>query len=255
MGALWQLLRKDLLAQRWAMGILLFLTVAWHIFLWSKVGTWPQGIALALGLIPFGFILLWIFWVSLQIYRREWSEDTVYFLMALPKPSWLVMGVKLLTVIVCAFVSVGAMIASYLLFLNSEVEAAKALVAQHYTGPLYLGNLINGGALMFLFFVLFVILIQFSYICSRMVNRFRGLVTMWVFVISLRLGGILASIFEPAFRWLPPVTFSIPGVVVGATAPPNRLLFSSGLFAACFLVGIGFFALGNWLWENQIQVA
>ena len=79
MSALWQLLRKDLLSLRWAMGVLLFLTFTWHIFLYSRVGVWPREVTLALGLIPFSFIQLWVLWISFQIYRTEWSEDTAIF--------------------------------------------------------------------------------------------------------------------------------------------------------------------------------
>ena len=39
MKAFWQLLRKDLLAQRWAVGILLGLSFV-YLLLYSKIGIW-----------------------------------------------------------------------------------------------------------------------------------------------------------------------------------------------------------------------
>lgn len=254
MSALWQLLRKDLLSQRWAMGVLLFLTFTWHIFLYSRVGVWPREVTLALGLIPFFFTQLWVLWISFQTYRTEWSEDTAYFLLSAPISSWLITGVKLLTVVLYTLFGVGTILASYLLFLRADLATVWDTAAVYLSSGWYKRDLMNGGLLLFLTLVSSVMLMHFAYICSRMANRFRGLVVIWVLVVSQWLCGRIAALIEPILRWLPSFSIDIPMIESFNYVAIHEIKISSAIFGGYVLAVFGLFALANWLWEKHIEI-
>ena len=254
MKAFWQLLRKELLAQRWAVGILLGLSFVWHLLLYSKIGIWYSQAILSLGLIPFFFIHLWILWISIQLYRTEWAEDTAYLLLSLPVSSWLITGVKLLTVVLYTCFSLLVIAASYFTFFRGEIISAIQPYLMYLETGWYKRDLINIGLILFIFFVGSIMLIHFSYICSRMVNRLRGLVLIWVFLLSNWVCSQLANLIEPLLNWLPTFGVDLPYVEFGNLMLREYRIPSSP-FVSYILVVFGLFALGNWLWEKQIELA
>lgn len=255
MKAFWQLLRKDLLSQRWAMGILLVLTLGWHIFLSTKVGVWYREATLMLGLIPFSFIQLWVIWISFQIYRTEWSEDTAYLLLSLPVSSWMITGVKLLTVVLCTLFGVLVMLGSYLIFLKADIKPVWEIVYPYLATGWYKRNLINLGVLSLFYFIGSVILMHFAYLCSRMVNRFRGLVVIWVLLVSTWLTTKIAAILKPLLRWLPSIGMDIPLIENSLIQEIREFKIPAGPFVGQLLAVIALLVLANWLWEKQIEIA
>lgn len=96
-----RLLRKDLEAIRWSLGIICGVIFGLQVFLRVKLtGGWPEDLVALLLLMPVMFLPFWLLWQSFQGLRSEWREDTVYTLLSLPVAGWQITFSKLVSVLV-----------------------------------------------------------------------------------------------------------------------------------------------------------
>lgn len=204
MSRFFRLLRKDLEASRMPVGFLSGITIGIMIFVRMKIasGAWPAETTVAAVAIPLAFIPLWIFWQSFQTLRSEWREDTVYTLLVLPVPGWQVMLSKLISIWMEYTVLLAVTITGTLLFFGRMLENFwNALPSMSWV--------ISNGLIIYLFsltiLAFFIVFVQLSFVVSKMVGRFQGIVAIWVWVLSSWLVQKLGFILEPLFRWLPPL--------------------------------------------------
>lgn len=250
MRSFFQLLRKELFGLRWFIVPLVGLSVLWHLFLMTRIGLWDEGIVLGLGVMPFSFIPLWILITSFIVYRNEWNEDTIYFMLSLPVSPWKVTLTKLFSVVIGAVVGTGVVGLGFLsLLMRSSVEIF-SLVPSDWI--MYNGMLVIIFSLAVL--IAGVMVIQASFITSRMTNRLQGLVLLWILLIVSWLIPRLAMLIEPLLRWLPSIKI-IGGSISNGIFSTQNIWIPSGSILAPFVVVFGFFVLATWLWKNQIELA
>lgn len=249
-----KLLRKELFGLRWFIVPLVVLSVLWHLFLLTKIGVWEEGVALGLGALPISFIPLWILITSFSIYRTEWNENTIYFMMSLPVSAWKITLTKLLAVVIGAVAGVTVIgLGLISLVMNSSIELIGEVFSVVPTSWfVYNGMLVISFCLLML--IAGVMTIQASYIVSRMANRFHGLVLLWVFLIIAWLIPRLSVLIEPLLRWLPSVKI-IAGSVFDGVLTTQNIWIPLGPLVAPLLVAFSFFGLATWLWESQIELA
>lgn len=254
MGSFFQLLRKELFMLRWFIVPLTGLSILWHLFLMTKMGVWDEGLVIGLGLMPISFIPLWILITSFIVYRNEWNEDTIYFMLALPVNAWQVTLTKLLAVVIGAAVGTAVIgLGFFSVALRSSIDIIGELSLAPTGWIAYNGMLLIVFSLAML--IAGVMVIQASYIISRMANRLHGLVLIWIFLLISWLIPHLSILIEPLLRWLPSIK------VIGGSSSFNGVFTTQniwiplGLIIAPLLVVFGFFALATWLWQSQIELA
>ncbi len=204
MKRFWCLLKKDLEAMRWPVGIFAGVMTGIMVFVrFRVVGGLPGEIVPALTVaLPLGVLPFWLLWQSLQSLRSEWQEDTVYTLLSLPVPGWWITLSKLFRIwieytLILALVVVGNM----LLFSD---------VFRLALGDIPGSWIFRNGFLLYLFslavIAVFVILIQLVFVVSKLVGRFQGLVALWTGILTLWVMGAVTRLLEPLFRWVPPLS-------------------------------------------------
>lgn len=249
-----QLLRKELFTLRWYIVPLAGLSVLWHLFLMTRIGLWDEGIILGLGTIPFGFIPMWILITSFITYRNEWNEDTIYFMLALPINAWKVTLTKLLSVVIGAVVGTVVIGLGFLGLFGIISEG----IIGNYLNLVPNGWIAYNGMLAVIFgfasLVAGIMILQASYIVSRMANRLHGVVLLWIFFLVSWLIPRLSMLIEPLLRWLPSIKI-IGGSISNGVFATQNIWIPLGPILAPFLVTLGFFALATWLWQSQIELA
>ncbi len=199
-----RLLYKDLKLNRFFLIFLPVITGLWHVFLTSRPGLW-QGMppaAIPLAFLPLILLPFWALLVGFNSWRQEWREKTIFLLGTLP-----VSGIKLVTAKLLALLALVIII--LVVFIISLIVFIDMTIIQESIG---LNMFFIEGAkilLLFLFFITIIaVLTQWTYITSRLVERFSGLAAFLIFFISawgiVRAGALL----QPVFAWVPLITFS-----------------------------------------------
>ncbi len=248
-----QLIKKELRALRWYLGVLMFLTLGWHLFLATRVQRWPAELVFGLGWIPISFIPIWLLWISVQMYRSEWNQDTAYLLLSLPIPGWQITTSKFLVVMIAYVFSVVLFAASFFLALGGSIMQIVGDCLTLFPTIWYLRTGLNAFVLSVLLVSSATMLTHFSYISARMVKRFQGLVMVWILVLSVWLMERLGYVIEPLLRWVPWMTFEIGNYSQGMVHM-GEFQMSLAPILAPWLIVVALFALGTWLWETQIEI-
>lgn len=199
-----RLLRKDLEAMRWPVGIFAGIMAGIMVFVRLKVSRgWPLETVPALTvLLPLAVLPFWLLWQSLQSLRTEWREDTVYILLSLPVPGWWITLSKLLrTWIEYTFILVLLVAGNLLLFSD---------VFRMFLGDMSGQWLFRNALLLYLFslavIAVFVTIIQLVFVVSKMVGRLQGLVALWTGILALWVMGGVSRLLAPLFSWVPTVS-------------------------------------------------
>lgn len=200
-----RLLRKDLEASRWPLGILSGAIVGLLTFAWFRMP--PAGhvdweAAAFVMAIPFVFLPFWLLWQSFQSLRSEWREDTVYTLLVLPVPGWQILISKMLEICIEYTVLLLVSLGGGLILFHGHLEAL-LLILPRPSWLLWNGFILYLVSLAVL--AAFVSVIQLSFVVSKMVGRLQGLVALWVLILANWLVAKSGIILEPVFRWLPPL--------------------------------------------------
>lgn len=205
MGPFIRLLRKDLEASRWSVGIFSGVIIGLMVYTRLKIlaGTWPYG---ALGLLMIGpafLIPIWLLWQSFQTLRTEWREDTIYTLLTLPVSGWKILLAKLCAVSLEYTSLVIVSLAGFLLLFSFVLTEILQAVPS-------LGWLAWNGFLIYLvslsFLIGVVIFIQLSFIIGKMVGRFQTIISLWVLFLASWFVTTINRMLIPLLRWLPPLS-------------------------------------------------
>lgn len=248
-----KLVWKELKGSRLTVVVFIVLVVLWYVFLLTRVGVWPQSSITGMATLPFLLLPLWVIGSMLYMFHMEWSTNSIYLLLSLPVRGWKVLAAKLTAALVdMLLLGVVSFMSFWLMFgyqLWQEIQPFQEGVPVQWVISLGLKFLLG-----YLFFVVVALVTaQLSYLTSRLVSRFNGLllgatffVQFWLFV---RLGGLLA----PFFTWLPDITlrgwYTSGGVVHVSTE-----ILETGPFIIVLLLTAGFFAFSAWLYEKEIEV-
>lgn len=246
-----RLLRKDLEASRWPIGVFSGLIILLMLLFNYKISTgWAPESALIAVSLPLMFLPLWLVWQSFQTLRTEWKEDTVYTLLVLPVPGWYLTLAKIL-----------ALLVEYTVILAVTLGGAKLILGSIFSENLplaSLGWLIRNGLIVYLFslcvLVAVIIFIQLAFVVSKMIGRLQGLVALWVLVLANWLVNQLGFLVEPLFRWLPPLPidriFRLEQVNLKFEYLNYQLAPKMGTILGIILL----FALTGWLMEHFVEI-
>lgn len=249
------LYKKELYALTFFALVVSLIMLGWVIFLWYKAPHWPEGLAFGLTFIPFSFYPLLMLWLGYSSFRQEWKDETSYFMLSIPRPGWqlnlskLVAGVTfyagiiLLNILVIYFF--------HLDFIKLILGESPELLGE--TGR-WVAGMIGQGLLYYLLLgVIVYVVSQFSQLISQFYSRFRGLISIVVFILSYYLIYRGGSILAPLFKWVPDLSIWIPG---GEFNPAGRVLLTVDLapLIVSALIIIAIFFSGSRILERHLEV-
>lgn len=259
MTAFVRLLRKDLEGSKYPMLFNAAAAVLWLLFLRYRLESgWPFNAAVALAVLPLAFLPFWFIWQTYQSLRTEWKEDTIYTLLTLPVPGWLINLSKMVallieyTVVAAAWVIGGAVI--FWTAFQPELGELLELVPLTW--------FIKNGLIVYIFslavFAAFITLVQLGYVVGKIIGRLQGLILLWVLLLAIWIMQAAGALLQPLFAWVPKIPLerlfslhAIPRVVVH---PPQAALWDISGSIGSWLALVGLFLLGAWLLENVVEV-
>lgn len=246
----WRLLQKEVSQ---ALPMFLVVTagiIAWHGYLFTRIGKWPVEGVVSLAFMPMGAIPLWLLWRSFSTLRQEWTGNHMYLLLALPIPGWYIASVKALVVVVEATVY-GLVTGGGALLLASAtglLERMPIEFIQMQWGPMVLGTVAS-----FMWPFTMVIVIQFSYIAGRLASRWSGFISAVTFVLSMwfivRMGSLLATLL----RWLPEVPVPAQGIVDGIPIQ-TAVYLKPGPAIGMLVAVLALFLFGSSFLERDVEL-
>ena len=246
-----RLLRKDLEASRWPLGILSGLILLFMLFVRYKISAgWALESAIITVALPLMFFVPWFVWQSFQTLRSEWKEDTVYTLLVLPVPGWYITLAKLVGLFV-----------EYTILLAVTLGGASLILGRvllEFTPTAPIAWIIRNGLIVYLIslgiLASVVIFIQLAFVVSKMVGRFQGLVALWVLILTNWLVGQMGMLLEPVFRWVPPIplerVFRLDQVGLELQRFDYHLAPKIGTWLGTILL----FILTAWLMERYVEI-
>lgn len=246
-----RLLRKDLEASRWPVGILSGVILLFMVFVRYKIGTgWAAESALLTVALPLMFFAPWFVWQGFQTLRSEWKEDTVYTLLVLPVPGWYITLAKLVGLFV-----------EYTILLVVTLGGASLILGRiflEFTPTAPVAWIIRNGFIVYLItlgvLASVVIFIQLAFVVSKMVGRFQGLVALWVLVLANWLVGQMGILLEPFFRWVPSIPLQRLFRLDQVGLEPGRFDYQLAPKIGIWLGTILLFALTAWLMEHYVEI-
>ncbi len=253
MKAWWHLYRKEIINLAFFILIVFLLITMWLLFLAYKLGRWPGELVFGLSFLPLSFFPLIMLWQGYQSFRYEWKDDTAYFLLTLPRPGWQITLSKL-----------AAGMTIYIVFTIYTIISIY-VANRDFIGGLFSelpANTMEGELINVLLQIIFLyiiagmviyILAQFSYLISRFYNRFNGVISIVIFILSVYILHRGGSILAPIFRWMPDIPIHSVQMVAGITRE-NVIYIGSSPFVGSFIMLIFLFLLGSWFLENYLEV-
>ncbi|NLM97558.1 MAG: hypothetical protein GX175_08120 [Halanaerobiaceae bacterium] len=254
MRAWWELYKKELYTLSFLLLVVLLLIFAWNLFLFFKIDVWPKGISFLLSFLPFNFFPLIVLWQAYNSYQQEWKDETNYFILSIPRRGWEI-GLAKIAAFMTFFITVSLF--AFILILIFQQGLIKEIMERIKEYAIDMGAIYR--IVLMLIFVYWItalgvyIRVQFSQIFSLFYSRFRGLITIIVFIIlnyfMIRLGFILSRFF----RWCPEITLESLNLSGPFFTSLDRVI-NSGFIVASMLLHAAIFLLGSWIIEKHLEV-
>lgn len=252
MSRFFSLLRKDLSASRMSLSIMTGIILALMAVFWLKIITnaWPWESSL----IPIGlailFLYIWSVWQASQKLNTEWKADTVYTLQVLPVPGWQVLLSKIISLWLESTVLFGVIILGINIFAHPLVQEIMA----EGPGLVWIArNIILLHSLGLIIFTSIIVFFQLSFVVSRMIGRFKGLVELWVWVLAFVVINKVSQWLAPLFSWVPAIpmhkVLRLEEFSAGATL---RWFLTPNLAVVACIVGL--FFLASYLFDNYLEI-
>jgi hypothetical protein len=246
----WQLYKLEG-RNNWFFYLIVSLLVGgWYLFLGLQ--NWGQIIISILSYLPFFLFPCIIIWAGFQSFRREWKQQTIYSLFSLPRSGWQIAGIKL-AVAISFYLGLTLVAGGLLLVVNEEVLTTVS--SQQLGGATAVSgwDLLQIVAAYWLVGAGLYITSQFSYLVSRIYARWRGIISILVFLLVqylvIRGGSLLAVLFN----WVPKITIKsqllLPEAVPLTAVQLNLAPILGSVVIVCFIMG-----LSSWLLETQLEV-
>lgn len=248
MRSWWSLYKKDLSAKLFFMLVVVLLVTGWQFFLFYKLDNLPE-VSFGLSFLPFAFFPFLILWLGYSSFKQEWKDNTIYFLLSLPRTGWQLTLSKLAAGMTFYFsVSIYTTILIYFFHRN---RIGKFLVD---LPELPLTRIITWIVIIYIMYGLTIyILIQFSQLVSQFYDRFQGFISLLVFLISSHITFRGGSILAPLFKWAPDIPIESISEFYGQVNV-YTIYLGTGPLIGSLVVLVLFFMAGSWLLENQLEV-
>lgn len=255
------LLRKELSQAIPTSLLFLGAMLAWYVFLVSRSGVWPLEQLFVLSFLPLGFVPMWMLWRTYYSFRQEWTGDHMYLLLSLPVPGWYITSAKL----IAAFLESAA----YAALMGGGVwyilrAAGLDVVGQTFGNmadmhlpaewwSIVAGLIIRAVIAMVVGLGALAVITQFAYLAGRLVSRFQGVLSVWVFLLTCWATFRVGALLGPWLNWLPP--FKVSGIEMSAAEVLFPTVYlSSGPIVAALAVPLLAFLVGSWLLERDIEL-
>lgn len=250
MRPFWQLLRKEIRQSLPDMGFVAAAVLLNYGFLLTRdqAALQTNQLFLFLELAPAAFILPWLCWRSVAVWRRDWNSHHAYLLLSLPVSGWVIAAAKLLVITLEAALAFILMTAGF--------HASWVKLADIHLTPSGYGSLIAwilGSTLMATILLLTVLLLlQCAYVASRLVARLRWLVFAATVVTgwwgALRLGGLLS----PLLGWLPRLPIVTMSLNNNYMERQVLVIQSAPLVGVLLVLATAFWLMARWV-ERDLE--
>lgn len=255
-GAYWQLFSKEIRSSKLILLLSIAAIIAWDIFLASRLGRWSEELVAVLAWMPMGLLQFYALFSGITSFSQEWRGNHMHLMLSLPVRGWQIFSAKVLsTMCEIVLITIVTMAGASLLGfgpINLAFRESGGLPSA-VPGSLVYRLAILAVILLWLSMTAITVMGQFSYISSRMFERFGGLVTVWVLLLSFWGLARFMTIVTPMLRWLPDIPFRIWNSVDGRIMTATAWLDSAPLVAAALWVAI-LFAIGSWLLERHVEL-
>ena len=252
-GAFWRLYLKELKGSL-NYTILLAFGVGWLIFLPTQKLNWGSEIVFGLSFIPLLLLPVYILIKGFLSFRSEWKSDTVYSLLSLPVPGWYILLAKLLAAMtILTGLSIIFIIGIYLDSRLIISWTVLTFVPRNFGIGIYLKMLLCMYIISWFLCVIGYVIIQFSYLVSKLFNRFSGFITGVTFLFTLWVVFRIGSIINKLLFW-------IPDLKLITWAYRNQILhhdiayINISPFIGIIIASIGLFFVSAWLLENVLEI-
>lgn len=251
----WQQYKKELLAHRGDAVLTLGGLIVLHVFLATRIGKWTPEVVVFLSILPIGFTHLWVMWSSLQLYRREWRENTHYLMLSLPVRAWkitvpklaaLMTGTVAYSLIIFAGVYFQASGTGLLQVVLNFVESRNIAIVDLFGTGMKMYGLVLAS------FIGLAITVQLAFLLSRLFHRFQGALLGIIWVVQIWLIGELSEWLGRALNWLPGMQFLNLDLFVG-DEPVSQVIIDGGPLWAAIIIGIGLFVALNTTLERAVE--
>lgn len=253
-GQFLQLYKKEIRESLTAWVIFGVLTIGWLIFLHLMKDMWGREEIFALSFIPVTLLPFYTVLAGLLSFRGEWRDDTVFALMSLPVPGWFFTGSKYLATMT------GLLLMSLLNLIGTAIVSLDLVIEGLASIPMGVGHHFRVWLALIMFYIFCLLMCgvgylvgQFSYLVSRLVNRFGAVITGVTFLVSIwfiiRVSGVLAL----GLTWLPDFTFKSWNIVNGVYHT-EVVGFESAPWVALLLVVAGLSYVGSWIFDRVLEV-
>ncbi|MFW6306298.1 MAG: hypothetical protein ACOC1N_02820 [Bacillota bacterium] len=266
MRAWWELYKKEINSLAFFTTVVLLLVFSWELFLFYKASSWPLGLSFGLSFLPFSLFSVLILWLGYNGFRQEWKDDTNYFLLSLPRRGWELTLAKLAAgmtfLLVVTLVTTGLIylfqkdFINYVLGQTSNIGLEEFAAESNMKVKEFAYESVWKTLLSFWVSSLAVYIItQFSQLISLFFDRFRGFITIVVFIFTNYFIYRGATLLSVLFNWLPDFPVRMVNEV-GNAGYINDYTFhlGSGPIAALVVLLIGIFFFGSWVLEHHLEV-
>ncbi len=248
----WQLWRKELNGLIWKSAFLgaLLIVLADLVFnrrqnvLWfpddihklDSVHKWetPFGIPGT----PLIVLTLWGIGMAFYTLHYEWTNKTIYLLKSLPVKGYKVLGAKIAGIVTGVLTMVPLSIGIYLFTWHEKLAQFKLAVLTAWSFGFTV-------VLILLIIIFYLGMIgQLAFLAGKLVNRFRFVVSVITFYLTLTLLDMLTK-YNPLLRL-------IPNLVIHSGAVHFKV--DTWAFLGWFLAGMALFFINCWIYERKIEL-
>ncbi|MBE3582747.1 MAG: hypothetical protein IMX01_01385 [Limnochordaceae bacterium] len=252
-----QLYRKDLGQLVFTLVLFSVLILAWEVFLFTRIGHWPEGVPFGLSFIPLGFIPLWTVWDAISSYRSEWHNGTVYLMLSLPTAGWKQAASKLAAVMTSFTLQCLLTLGGVWFVMMGEARISEDTLSVLRTIPRHwlASTGLQAGLALWLFGLGLVVLVQAAYVVSRLAQRWQFVAMLGALFaggwITVRLGGLGHYLFG----WVPRLSLTgLAGSPGNFHIVRNAAYVDTGVLIGWGLAGLLFFGLTIWLLQHVVEV-
>lgn len=247
------LYKNDLKSLLFILLVMVLLSFGWQFFLSTR--NWSYEVLGFLGLFPLSGYPLLMLLLGYQSFRKEWRDDTMYFLLSLPRRGWTLILSKVLSVFSVVLIFFGFHLLFYFLLQREAFQLFNVIFSfVSVENPVL--NIILLGAGFILWGLVLYMLAQFSYLIASFYHRFRWLVSIIVFIISYYLLQRLTFMLGVLFSWLPSysVYYALRGESIHDGPISGYILLETAPLAGGILAVLLFLGFGSYLLEKHLEV-
>ena len=248
-----KLLRKELESYKVLVFFLAAAIILWGIFLVTRTSRWHPDAILGLSVLPITIVIFWSFLSAVLRLRQEWDGNHVHLILPLPVPGWYITGAKVLaTLLEIIALTLLVIVCATIVGRNPFLMRFDGVPEVYSVADIVCMSL-QALAVFWLSLCMVTVLVQFACISGRLYERFSGLISVWVLVLSVWVSAKFGALVEPALRWLPDFRFkSI--MVADDYVSVETVMLSSSPLASALLWSLILLLTGSWLLDRHIEI-